>query len=100
MYIKDDPNGRGVWRLGQIKNFHMENMMPILSVGISRAIFPTQRTGLVFDDGTLTNVCISKGSELESAIEIPLDVIYGLIALPSEMVRAAINDATAAKSLL
>lgn|GEM_PF-2050801 len=100
VYIKEDPNGRGVWRLGQLKNFQMENMMPILSVGVSRTIFATRRTGLVFDDGTLTNVCISKGSELEAAIEIPLDVVYGLIALPSETIRAAINDAATAKDLL
>ena len=87
VYLKDDPNGRGSWRLGLIKNFHMENIMPIVSVGVSRAMFATRRTGLVFKDGTLTNVCISKGSEIVGAIEIPLEVIYGIIALPSETLR-------------
>jgi hypothetical protein len=100
IYTKDDPDGRGTWRLGQIKNFSMENIMPIVSVGVSRAIFATRRTGLVFDDGTLTNVCISKGSEVEGGIQIPLDVIYGIISLPSEMILAATNDASTQKQLL
>jgi hypothetical protein len=100
IYLNDDPGGRGRWRLGQIKNFTMENIMPIVSVGVDRAIFATRRTGLVFLDGALTNVCVSKGSEVESAIQIPLDVVYGIISLPSEMILAAVNDATTANSLL
>jgi len=101
VYLNDDPEGRGsVWRLGQITNLRMENIMPIVSVGVDRAIFATRRTGLVFVDGALTNVCISKGSEVEGAIQIPLDVIYGIIALPSEMLSAATSDARTAKDLL
>ena len=100
IYTKDDPDGRGVWRLGRIVNLSMENIMPIVSVGVGRAVFATRRTGLVFDDGTLTNVCISKGSEIEGAIQIPLEVIYGIIALPSEMILATINDATTTRDLL
>jgi hypothetical protein len=100
VYTKDDPEGRGIWRLGQMKSIHMENIMPIVSVGVGRAVFATRRTGLVFDDGTLINVCISKGSELQSAIQIPLDVVYGIIALPSEMITAAITETGTAKELL
>jgi hypothetical protein len=100
VYIKNDPDGRGSWRLGSMRNFHMENIMPIVSVGISRAIFATRRTGLVFDDGALMNVCISKGSEIEGGIKIPLDVIYGIVALPSETLIAAISDAGTTKDLL
>jgi len=100
IYIKDNPNGRGTWRLGKSMNLNMENIMPIVSVGVARAVFATRRTGLVFDDGMLTNVCISKGSEAESAIQIPLDVVYGLIALPSEMLSAARDDASRKKQLL
>lgn len=101
VYINDDPGGRGsVWRLGSIQNLKAENIMPIVSVGVDRAIFATRRTGLVFADGALTNVCISKGSEIESAIQIPLDVIYGIVALPSETLRAALDDADTSRQLL
>jgi hypothetical protein len=101
VYINDDPGGRGnAWRLGSIQNLKAENIMPIVSVGVDRAVFATRRTGLVFTDGALTNVCISKGSEVESAIQIPLDVIYGLVALPSETLRAALDDADTSRQLL
>jgi hypothetical protein len=99
IYVKQDPDGRGTWTPAMIKKLEFENIMPIVSVGVSRAIFATRRTGLVFDDGMLTSVCITKGSEIEGAIQIPLDVIYGLVALPSETLIAATNDAKTAKDL-
>jgi hypothetical protein len=100
IYINDDPLGHGHWRLGRMANFTFENIMPIVSVGVDRAIFATRRAGLVFSDGALTNVCISKGSEAQSAVQIPLDVIYGLISLPSETIIATVNDSQTATSLL
>lgn len=100
VFTKNDPDGRGPWRATYSKNVAMENIMPIVSVGVGRAAFATRRTGLIFKDGALTNVCISKGSELEGAIQIPLDVIYGIVALPSEMLIAAIDDANTSKALL
>lgn len=100
IYLKDDPGGRGSWRPGPTTNVVMENIMPIVSVGVDRALFAVRRTGLVFDDGLLMNVCIAKGSEIEGFIKIPLDVIYGIIALPSEMVIAAIDDAKTSIDLM
>src|SRR5262249_16840218 len=53
VYVNDDPEGRGRWRVGLMQNLSMENIMPIVSVGVDRAIFATRRTGLVFLDGAL-----------------------------------------------
>jgi hypothetical protein len=101
VYINPDPAGRyASWTPALAKNFEFENIMPIVSVGVDRALFATRRTGLVFDDGLLVNVCISKGSEVQGAIQIPLEVVYGLVALPSEMIRGAFQDVETANQLL
>ncbi len=99
VYVKHRPEDRGEWRLGLMQTFEMENIMPIVSVGIDRAVFAERRVGLIFDDGLLKNVCISKGSSVEGAIEIPLDIVYGIIALPSETIEATFEDAKTAKQL-
>ncbi len=90
VYVKPDPNGSGQWRPGLIKNYLFENIMPIVSVGVDRAVFATRRTGLVFDDGMLTNICIAKGSEVLGGLAIPLEVIYGIIALPTAVLQAGV----------
>jgi hypothetical protein len=100
VYTKHYPDDRGEWELSYTKKFEMENIMPVISVGIGRAVFATRRTGLVFDNGLLANVCIAKGSEIAGAIEIPLDIIYGLVALPGEIIRATYNDAETRRDLI
>jgi quinolinate synthase len=42
----------------------------------------------------LVQVCIAKGSEIEGAIQIPLDVVYSLVALPSQIVQVQIDSAS------
>jgi hypothetical protein len=100
VFVKADPGGREPWRLAQMFNFSSGNISPIVSVGVDRAAFATRRTGLIFVDGVLTDVCIAKGSEAAGFINIPLDIIYGIIALPNETVRAQIKSASTRKALL
>lgn len=77
----------------------MENIMPIVSVGIDRAMFATRPISLVFDDGTLQTVCISKGSEVAGFIDIPLDIVYGMIALPSQTLQVTFDDLRISREL-
>jgi hypothetical protein len=100
VFVKADPGSREPWRLAQMFSFASGNISPIVSVGVGRAAFATRRTGLIFVDGVLTDVCIAKGSEAAGFINIPLDIIYGIIALPNETVRGQINSATTRKQLL
>ncbi len=92
VYTKHYPDDPGEWTLALTKVVELENIMPVVSVGVDRAIFAERRTGLVFDDGMLINVCIMKGSEVEAFIDIPLDIVYGIISLPTETLRAAFQD--------
>lgn len=100
VYVKADPGGTERWRLAQMQYFGFENISPVISVGVGRAVFAQQRTGLVFDNGALTNVCLTKGSEVAGFVNIPLDVVYGVIALPTQTIQASINSAATRKNLL
>jgi hypothetical protein len=93
LYANDDPEGGGSWRLAKLQTVGLENISPILALGVDRALFAARRTALVFDDGVLVQLCIAKGSEIEGAIQIPLDVVYGLVALPSQIMQVQIETA-------
>ena len=87
------------WTLALMKTLHMENIMPLIAVGVRRELFAERRTGLIFDDGELLDVCISKGNNIEGATNIVLDVVYGIINLPSATIEATIDDLTNQKKL-
>jgi hypothetical protein len=91
VYTKSDPGAAEPWRILDRKWMPFENDSPILSVGVGRAMFATRRTGLIFDEGMLKNVCVSKGSEVAGFVTIPLDIVYGVIALPGQTIRGTIN---------
>ncbi|WP_370193859.1 MULTISPECIES: hypothetical protein [Aurantimonas] len=100
IFTKDDPEGPGPWRLSLIEEIELNNLSPVISVGVDRALFTDQRTALVFDAGTLKNVCIGRAGQLASLIDIPLDIIYGIVQLPGERLRVAANSAGVSQQLL
>ena len=99
IYVRKDP-GSDPWRLAHVRYMPFENISPIISVGVGRAAFATRRTALVFDDGVLTDVCITKGSEAAGFINIPLDIVYGIIALPSQTIVATVRSNTTRRQLI
>lgn len=91
VYVRDDPEIGGPWQLRLTKTMMLENISPILGLHVSRSFFAEHRTALAFDGGNLVSVCIAKGSEVEGAIQIPLDVIFGLVSLPTEKIAQEID---------
>lgn len=79
------------WEMTGRKPLLLENVSPILSVGVSRAFFSDRITILRFDNGVLGNVCIYKGSELEAAATVPFVVASALVALPATLIQVKIN---------
>jgi hypothetical protein len=100
VYTNDDPGSGKPWRLMARKWMPFENASPVLSVGIGRAVFATRRTGLIFDQGMLQNVCIAKGSEVAGFVNIPLDIVYGIIALPGQTIQGTVNNFTTRRKLI
>jgi hypothetical protein len=91
VYLRDNPRVPH-WRLGIVRVVQMENVAPVVAVGVERTLFTQRKTTLVFDEGTLTNVCIYKASELNQAVNIPLQIVQSVVDLPTEIVQVKINN--------
>lgn len=88
------------WQLRASRAIRMENISPILSVGLQRTTFSQRKTTLMFEEGMLSNVCIYKGSELEQFVQIPLQVAKSVVALPANIIQVRINTSNSNKELL
>jgi len=91
VYRKDDAGGRGRWTLSRRVDVDLENLSPVISVGITRAIFARRNAVLRFAEGTLKTVCIAKSSEIENFVAIPFEVARSIVALPAQIVQVKIN---------
>jgi hypothetical protein len=100
IYSKADPGRRAPWRLSRTFTVELENMSPVLSLGISRAIFAGRNASFVFDQGTLLNACVAKSSELEGFVEIPLEIAKSIVEVPASIVKVRIGQAENEKLLL
>ncbi len=100
IYAKDDPDGGGPWRLRKTEMVPFENISPVLSLRVDRTVFAKRKTALLFDDGALTSVCIYKSSELEAAVEIPLELVKAVVALPAEILKVQYDQVADSNNLL
>lgn len=92
IYGKRDPKGDDPWRQLTTVEVKMENLSPIFSIGVERALFAQRRTAIVFDDGALQGFCVTKGSELLGFIEVPLEVVRSIVKLPTEILKIDLNS--------
>ena len=93
LFIKKNPKVSGGWQLRSTAPVPMENVAPIVSVGLERALFTQRRTSLVFDEGMLGPVCVFKKSELLEAVQIPLVIVKSIVALPANVIMVRIDQA-------
>ena len=93
IYTKTDPTGPEPWTLREVRPIALENKAPVFSLAISRAVFAERRTVLAFDQGTLTGFCVSKSSEGAGFIEVPVEIIRSIVALPTQILQVRIDEA-------
>jgi hypothetical protein len=82
------------WLISETRQFALENLSPVVLLGLDRAAFAKAQVAFLFEDGTLNQVCIVKGSEAVGLIRIPIDLIYGIVSLPAKAFDAEIELAT------
>lgn len=100
IYSRNTRPGSSKWILRQSEYIGLENISPIISLGVTRAMFAEKRIVIAFDNGDLVDFCVAKGSEAKGAIEIPLEIVSGLIALPGQTIVAQINKKNGKQELL
>lgn len=99
LFHKRDPKGRGPWLLSQMINVELENLSPVLSLGIDRGVFSGKNVNFIFSEGTLQHACVSKSSELEGFVAIPLEIAKSIVSVPASIVAVRINQIDAKKQL-
>jgi hypothetical protein len=100
IYHKTDPHGGEPWQLQQMITVNLENISPVLSLGVTRALFAGKNMNFVFQEGTLKTACISKDSEVEGFVQIPLQDSKSLVALPGQIFTIRIGDVTNQNNLV
>jgi hypothetical protein len=78
----------------------MENIAPVIGVGIDRVAFTQKKTTLVFDAGMLKSVCIYKKSELLEFVQIPLYVAQSIVLLPTRIIQVRIDQTNSQRALV
>jgi hypothetical protein len=87
LFLKQDLGKPRGWTLRKSEVLAMENIAPVIAIQVDRTFFAQRKTALVFDQGTLTNICIYKGSELQKFVEVPLEIVKGVVALPTQIIQ-------------
>jgi hypothetical protein len=100
IYQKLDVRSPGRWRLVQSHPVEIENLSPVVSVGFSRSLFAGRRAMAIFDEGTLTGACVSKTSELAGFVEVPYEIVRGIVALPTNIIQLRIDETAQRSELL
>lgn len=90
IFINPDPLGHGEWRPGRTAFVEMENISPVLALRVDRAFLAVKKTALIFEQGRLRNVCLVKGSEVRGAVTPIVELVSGLVQLPSATISAEI----------
>ena len=68
-------------------NVTLPNKIVIGKVNIDRTMFVNQVTTIDFDDGMLRKIDIDKPSEALAAIQIPIDIVNAILAIPAELIQ-------------
>jgi hypothetical protein len=86
------PDRRGRWELGRMETVELENASPVMTLAIGRAAFGRRSAYFLFDEGTLLTACLSKTSEIEGFVEIPLEISRSLVELPGAIFKVRIDQ--------
>ncbi len=78
----------------------LPNQAQVMSLPVTRAAFVKKVTTLGFDHGILTDVHISKPSEVLGFLEIPLGIAKAIVSIPAELIQLKIDTTKSNTELL
>jgi hypothetical protein len=92
--IYNKPDKADYWRLVKTQSVDLENLSPVLALDIRRAAFAQRTATFIFERGTLKAACVSKSSELEGFVDIPLQISKSIVALPASILSVQLDQVT------
>jgi hypothetical protein len=90
--IYSRPDKSDSWSLIRTQSVSLENLSPVLALDIRRAAFAQRAANFIFDQGTLKVACVSKSSEVEGFVAIPLQISKSIVALPASILSVQIDQ--------
>jgi hypothetical protein len=100
IYHKKDPKGSGHWLLQYAQVESLENLSPVLALQIQRTAFGGRRANFIFDQGTLTAACLSKTSEINGFVDIPVEVMKAVVQIPGSLFTIRLTQITDQQKLV
>lgn len=100
VYEKADPRGRGGWSPLHSGTVKLENLSPVIALGVTRSAFAGRKASFVFDEGALVISCLAKTSELQGVVEIPYEIVRSVVALPTQIIKVRVGAAHDERSAL
>lgn len=89
-FERSDRTGR--WEISRTDTVQLENMSPVMTLSVDRAAFASRSAYFLFKEGALQTACVSKTSELEGFVKIPLEVSRSIVDLPATLVKVQIDQ--------
>lgn len=80
------------WVLSRMDTVELENLSPVMTLAIQRAAFAGRSAYFLFDEGALKTACLSKKSEIEGFVQIPLEISRSLLELPGTIFKVQIDQ--------
>lgn len=93
VYLMNKVEGR--WIIKARRRVLMENISPILSVGLERRMFARRTTALRFRDGVLEGACVYNSAGITEFINVPIAIARSLVRLPAEVIKVDIGETKA-----
>lgn len=100
MYNPDPINQPSAWRRARAVSVQLPNAAPTFVVGVERALFTERTTDLTFDAGVLSDVVVTKGSELDEFVSMPLRLAQLIVSFPAQVLQIRVNRTTNVNALL
>jgi hypothetical protein len=82
------------------KTLFLPNEAPVLGYDLRRAALVTKGSSLIFQNGSLVEVGVSKPSEALEGVKIPLTIVKSIVALPTDLIQLKINLANSNNNLI
>jgi hypothetical protein len=79
---------------------YLPNRSPILSLDVRRGPFIQKVSHLKFTNGILTEIHITKPSEVLAALDIPLSIVKAIISLPTDLIQFKIDYSSKQEALV
>jgi hypothetical protein len=90
IFYRSDRTGR--WELDRMDTVELENMSPVMTLAVGRSTFAARSAYFLFEEGALKTACVSKGSELEGFVKIPLEISRAIVELPGAIFKIQIDQ--------